>query len=543
MIKIIRDKIRSFFPSKKVEQKNDPAVSIREAGTGISARISDCYGYGSGNKFPLGMSRSGISADIQNHLKIRQLARNAMYDSIEGRSLVESIVDTVTDIGLRLKPTPNAKMLGIKSEDAEAWAENVADLFHMWAKSKKSHRPRISNFYQNQRLYQLFQQRDNDIFVRLYYGRDKDQLNPLQIEFIEPNQIYGTGYTSTYANVFTDDGIIRDKNGRETGYKIWNYNPVTAEWSNQIIPAKGEKSGRTFMLHGFCPEYAGQGRGYSRLAHILQELENMTDFKQSTLKKAIAQATLTMAVENDQQDASNPVEGRVAGPRTEYGISPSANEDDGSIEKEASPTPNYTSLPEATFTEPGSVGVFNLRRGDRLKYLQDTSPGASFDNFCNSMFTSIAASVGTSIEIVQKKFSNNYSASRGTLILCWRHAMIWRNEMASDFLDPIYEMWLAEEIAAGRIQAPGFSDPRLRTTWLNCEWAGSPMPNIDPLKTAQSDEKYVELGAQTLDDVARNYNGSSGRANRVKNARQYEELPTPPWPRAPVQQTKGDSQE
>ena len=55
------------------------------------------------------------------------------------------------------------------------------------------------------------------------------------------------------------------------------------------------------------------------------------------------------------------------------------------------------------------------------------------------------------------------------------------------------------------------------------------MPNIDPIKTANADRAYVEMGAQTLDDVARNYNGSSGKANRSKNKRQYEELTSPPW--------------
>jgi len=106
---------------------------------------------------------------------------------------------------------------------------------------------------------------------------------------------------------------------------------------------------------------------------------------------------------------------------------------------------------------------------------------------------------------------------------------MWRDEMVADFLNPVYEMWLSEEIAAGRIGAPGWSDPRLRTAWLSCQWAGSPMPNIDPLKTANADRAYVEMGAQTLDDVARNYNGSSGKANRSKNKRQYEELTPPPW--------------
>ena len=127
------------------------------------------------------------------------------------------------------------------------------------------------------------------------------------------------------------------------------------------------------------------------------------------------------------------------------------------------------------------------------------------------------------------KFGQNYSASRGALILFWGVVGIFREEMATDFLNEVYEAWLSEEIAAGRVNAAGFNDPVLKKAWLNCKWIGSPMPNIDPKRTADADKTYVEMGATNLDRVARNLNGSSGKANRQKLVRQYEELPTAPW--------------
>lgn len=517
MIAEIKKKIKSFFTI----QKN---ITIK-AGTGISASIpNNGGGYFTGGKFASGLSRSAPVV-IHDHFSLRQQARDMMIDSMEGHSLIETLVDTIVDAGLVLKPTPIASMLGMDDEQLSEWSEDVAKSFHLWAKSKKSHRSRISNFYQNQWLYQLSQQRDNDIFVRFFYGRDKDTFNPLQIEFVDANNINGYAYTSTYTQDNGDsDGITRDEAGREIAYKIW-YLDKQGKMQSITVPAIGEKSGRIFMIHGFRPEYARQGRGFTRMAHILQELENLTDFKTAVIKKAIAQASLTMAVENNQQDASNPVEGRVAGPR-EYGDTETEIEESNT--DGYSVTPNYTTIPEATINEPG-VGVFNLKRGDELKFLQDTSPSQSYDSFEKAFFASIVASMGTSEEVVRKRFSDNYSASRATLILCWRNAVIWRNEMESDFLEPVYEMWLSEEIAAGRVSCPGWSDPRLRAAWLNAEWAGSTMPNIDPLKQSEADKNYVELASQTLDDVARNFNNSSGKANRSKLAKQYEELPEPAW--------------
>jgi lambda family phage portal protein len=480
--------------------------------------------YGSGSKFPGGIVR-GDRINYHDHYAIRQKARDEMYDSLECRALVTSKVDTIIDEGAMIKPAPLAGMLGIPPEQAELWAEDVSERFHLWAKSKKSHRSRINNFYQNQRLYQLFSERDNDIFVRFYYGRDKDLINQLQIEFVDPNQIRGNSYTSSFCNYPVKDGIIRDDSGKEIGFKIW-YIGKEEKYKNIDIPARGAKSGRIFMIHGYKPEYAGQGRGLSGLYHLLQELEDLTSFKISVLQKAINQSSIIGAIENEEQDASQPLEGRVAGPQKEYGISPVTEEIPDTTEE---PIINWDTTPEATIRQPGSMLIGNLKRGDKIKYLQDTSPSAQFEMYFSSIMDSICASTGWSREVVLNKFSNNYSASRAILIRIWRKARIELGEIKSDFIDYVYEMWLSEEIAAGRISAPGWSDMELRQAWLNFELHGSPMPNIDPLKLINADKIAVELSAKTLDDVARETNGSSGKANRLKNARQFEELPEAPW--------------
>lgn len=513
------DKIKSIFAPKQ------KTVTMM-AGNGISYPGYAGNSYGNGAKYNGGLSSSRL-VNIHDHLSIRQNVRDAMYDSNVARGIVERYADSVVDVGLKLKPTPMTEIIGITPEDGEQWAENVAQKFHLWASSKKSHRSRINNFYQNQRLYNIFQTRDNDIFTRLYYSREKDLSNPLQIDFLDPNQIRGYAYTSSYAQLGGDDGIIRDSGGRETGYKIWNYNGLTGEYTESTIPAVGEKSGRLMMIHGFNPEYAGQGRGYSPLAHAIADFEKITDFSASTIQKAINQASFVMAVENDEKDPSNPVAGRVAGPLREYGT-PSIV-DTQPIQDATTPAINYQTMPEATITAPGSTGIFNLRRGDKLKYLQDTSPSSAYNVFLDSFCSYLCASTGMPLEILLMKFNANYSASRATLILFWRICQIKRDEMNADFNNPIYEMWLSEEIAAGRISAPGWSDPVIRDAWLCAEWAGAPMPSIDPLKSMQSAKLAVELGAETLDDVAREHNNSSGKANRAKIARQYEELPPPAW--------------
>jgi capsid protein len=101
--------------------------------------------------------------------------------------------------------------------------------------------------------------------------------------------------------------------------------------------------------------------------------------------------------------------------------------------------------------------------------------------------------------------------------------------MDADFNNPIYQMWLAGEIAARRVAAPGWSDPIMRAAWVNARWEGSPMPEIDPLKQSKANMNNAVIGASDLDYIARMTNSSDGRVNRAKLKKQYAELPLVPW--------------
>ena len=127
------------------------------------------------------------------------------------------------------------------------------------------------------------------------------------------------------------------------------------------------------------------------------------------------------------------------------------------------------------------------------------------------------------------KFNASYSASRASLVIFWRIAQIWREEMIADFLNPLYESWLSEEIAAGRIKAPGWQDPILRAAWLNNTWIGTPMPNIDPAREAKAAKEYLDMSATTQNRIARNLNGTSAKDNIAINKRTFPETPITPW--------------
>jgi len=488
--------------------------------------------YGDGSKFAGGISHSGSSIVVDHHT-LRINARKAYHDVPQARAIVDRFADIVVDTGLQIQPTPDYQLLGLSAEAAEGWAERVGRRFDLWMGSKDCFRSGAMTGYQAQRMYQIFQQRDNDIFVRLHYSGEGHLQSNLQFSFIDPSQIRGDAYTSTSGfNGDISDGIERDDAGREVSFKVWVKNK-NGQYEDKNIDAVGATSGRRLMLHGFSPEYAGQGRGYSRLGHALQEFQNITDFSLAVLNKAINQSNIAMFTESkDERDAPNPFDGITgkAGPAsTQFGSNPLPSGDAKNVTDESVMPVEYSSVPGANIGTPGSVGVFNLQGNSTLKAFPNSSPADSFDTFVDSFFSYISASMSMPIEIVLMKFGNNYAASRGTLILFWRIAWIWRHEMDADFLTPVFELWLAEEIAAGRESAPGWSDPRLRAAWLAHDLIGSPVPNIDDVKSAKANKMNLEINATTFDRAASDTNGSNGKSNRSKLMREVKEWQQMPW--------------
>ena len=71
--------------------------------------------------------------------------------------------------------------------------------------------------------------------------------------------------------------------------------------------------------------------------------------------------------------------------------------------------------------------------------------------------------------------------------------------MSSSFCAPVYEAWMEEAIALGRVDAPGFfDDVSIRRAYLGAEWIGDAPSQIDPLKEIQAAQLRVELGTSDL---------------------------------------------
>jgi capsid protein len=287
------------------------------------------------------------------------------------------------------------------------------------------------------------------------------------------------------------------------------------------------------MIHGYAPEYAGQGRGYSRIGHAVQDMQGITSFTLSQIMKAVYQSQIFMFLSSSKVDGSNPLLNWTNFPKgpfgQQFGSQPQPAPDAQNVTDEGISPIEAHGPPHVDIHEPGGMAIWGLRAGQEIKPFMNTAPAVDFDKFVDANAAYLSASSGMPLENLLMRFNRNYTASRGAFIMLWRGAKIWRYEMEMDALNPARAMWTAEEVAAGRIAAPGWSDPILRAAWLNGVWHGEPLPNIDEVKTSKADMLDVQMGAKTLDTVARERNGSDGARNRAKLAREYEELPESPF--------------
>lgn len=514
------EKMRNLFRKKRPIIRNKTGLSRQR-----NAIFSSVFGGShmvSGEKYEDGVSGSGTSL-VFDHKGMRANVRRMMYDSPICKAIVDRFVSTVIDKGLVLESTIDADVIGITEAEAQKWTRDVEKKFNLWANSKSCHRSGTMNFYQAQKFYAFSMFRDNDVFVRMYYNDDPQLLNPLQFSFIDPNQIGEDGFTDTSGTESFEDGIKRDSKGIEVSYNVL---VQTKPYTYKNVNISKQKHGRTYMLHGFIENYAGQTRGYPFLAHAIQDFNNLEDFSLAQVKKAITQSNIAIFTKPQAgEDASNPM--------AQMSISGA-----GVVsQEETAPIPNaeieegvtYTGIPQADFSRPGAMGVFDSKNGDELKPFANTSPSENYGSFVDAKVDYLSASVGMPIEMLKMKFNNNYSASRATLLMYWKVVEKHRQDIASDFLDSIYEMWLSEEIASGRVKVFGWNNPRIKQAWLSSRWIGSSLPNIDPLKQAKAIKENIELGLSTLERESRNHNGTDGATNRRKLSEELKELTTPPW--------------
>ena len=185
----------------------------------------------------------------------------------------------------------------------------------------------------------------------------------------------------------------------------------------------------------------------------------------------------------------------------------------------------------------GPATTLHLAENEDVKFGNPNIPTASFDGFVKAICRQIGAALELPYDVLLKEFNSSYSASRGALLEAWEAFRMRRKWFVDRFCQPVYESWLAEAVARGRINAPGFfSDPLVRAAWCGARWIGPVQGSLDPKKEAEANLLLIDHAIKTHEQVTRETSGGDWEENVEQLAQENAALAAAGGKQIPVVQ-------
>ena len=469
------------------------------------------------------VSSGSTAEDINaNNYTLRQRSRMLYMSAPIATAALKRQRTNIVGAGLRLKSTIDRDVLGMTKEQAEEWQRRTQAEFALWAQRKQAcDATGVNNFYGMQQLVALSWPMSGDVFA-LVKRADTTKLMPysLRLHILEadrvrtPNDstvVYGhpmpmSPTTLRLNNGHTIfDGVEVDANGAVVGYHIANTYPNQFDGQQTkftFVKAYGEATGLPNILHIMDTERPEQYRGVPYLAQAIEPLLQMRRYTEAEITAAVVQSFFTAFITSENQTDD---------------LLP--NEVGGDGIPEVSRDPNEYEM---------GAGTINLLDpGEDVKFGAPTHPNTGFDAFMRSMCEQVGACLEEPADLLLMSFNSSYSASRAALLEAWKGFKMRREWLTDDFCRPVYELWLTEAVARGRISAPGFlTDPIIRQAYLGSEWVGPSQGQLDPTKEVAAAVTAIENGLSTREAEAVKLNGSEYARNVDKLAVENELLKT-----------------
>ena len=483
-----------------------PEAGLRRAGARKRLQIINSgygnYGANTTKKSLKGWIFGGGSAreDIEDNLPVlRERCRDLYMGVPLATGALKTCRTNVVGQGLTLKSQIDYEYLGLEEEDAQELEARIEREFALWADSTACDLERLDNFKELQQLAFLNWLMSGDVLVTLPTTKRVNMPYDLRVRLIEADRLSNP---NGMFNPHIVGGVETNDAGEVVAYHISTHHPLSWEYSETRwtrVEAYGAATGRRNVLHVMNRERIGQRRGVPFLAPVIEALKQLGQYTEAELTAAIVSGLFTVAIEKDENSDEDMV-GAFEGEEQQA---------DGGEE-------NTVEL------EPGLV--WDLAKGEKATPLTPGRPNANFDSFVISICRQIGAALEIPYEILLKHFNSSFTASRGALLEFWKAVKMYRNWLSADFCQPIFEEWLAEAVAKGRIAAPGFfADPLVRRAYCRAEWNGPAQGLLNPVQEVEAAAKRVENYFSTGEREAAEMNGSDFYRN-VQQRRQEKKI-------------------
>lgn len=506
--------------SMKKSRRAPMASGYSEAGASITRRSMKGFTATSGSP----------NEDItRNNDSLRQRSRILYMSSSVATAAINTNRTKIIGCGLALNAAIDRMTLGLTPEAAKDWQRKTEAEFRIWAGKKQNCDAIGMNTFDGlQQLALKSWLLSGDVFpVLKHYPRTP--LNPysLRIHLVEadrvrtppdfatalfgPSGIVPENHPGSGHKVY--DGVEVDELGQVVAYYISSSYPheySTGKDTYTRVEVYGRKTGLPNILHVMDSERPDQYRGVPYLAQVIEPLLQLRRYTESELMAALVQSFFTAWVETDTDPSQIPFNEVGDGIENGDGNEESLSEDQDDDESEYQLGPGV---------------VTHLKPGEKVQFGNPNIPTSSFDAFIKTFCKQIGAALELPYDVLIKEFNSSYSASRGALLEAWEAFKMRRAWFVAAFCQPIYEVWLAEAVALGRIKAPGFfDDPLIRAAWCGANWIGPVQGQLDPLKEAKAANVLIDRGIKTHGQVTREMGSGDWETNIEQVTRENEKL-------------------
>ena len=429
---------------------------------------------------------------------LRQRARDLYTGGGLARSGPQTLTTSVVGWGIQPKPKIDGEALNMGDETREATERTILREFKLWAENTMCDAERQQNFYGLQQLAFLSMLMSGDVFA--LFGMEENRRTPYMttVRLLEADRVSTPDSSGDSISKETDgggriiDGVEIDKKGAVIRYHIASRSPLAGNDSSELewtaIDAYGRDTGYPNILHIMTYERPEQRRGVPFVASEIEALKQFSRYMNAELAANVVSAMLTAFITSEEDDGKAGME--------------------DAVNDEEKVTDDELHLELA----PGAI--YDLPPGKDVKTINPLRSNTQFEAFVNTLIMVISSSMGIPKEVLVKKYESNYTAARAGLLDFWRTVRVYRTRFNDMFNQPIYEQWLSEAVALGRIQAPGFfDDPAIRRAWCGCLWMGASMGHVDPLKEVNAAEARIRNNISTQEQEASEYNGNDWAEN------------------------------
>lgn len=493
-----------------------PRYALKRHQARVAMAMTGGYtGGGMSERFANWMPGGGdANADtVRNLTTLRARSRDLARNSPIACGAIEVQVSHVVGTGLSMQSRINADFLGLSEEQANTWQANTEREFNLWAESFFCDATRQQNFYGLQGLVFRSYLESGDVFPYLAdIPRDGWPFR-LAVQVIEADRVSNPDGKVDSETIVA--GIERDEYGAPIRAHIADKHPgqyvITKSVKWKPVDFIDSASGRRNLLHVMRKLRPGQVRGVPMLAPIIDAIKQISRYSTAEVDAAVNSAALAIFLKMDPEAFTD----LFSDSKAQDAYLESAKAWDGSIQ---------------------SGKAVNLLPGEEAQSIALNRPNPNFGPFVDAFLTQIGMALNIPKEVLVKAFNSSYSASKAALLDFWRTVRIAREFLAATFCQPVYEEWLADAVALGRISAPGFfNDAAVRAAWCGTSWSGDGPGSLDPLKEAQAAEKRMQIGLTTLPEEIVAYDGGDfeskhREAVRVKELRDEAGMGEQPKP-------------